>query len=70
MKLWKITPMDPYTGGCALVAAETIEQAYLLLQQYDEYLEEWMVSLTGDEVNEISYSGSEAKVIFSHIYLE
>lgn len=70
MRLFLITPTVPASGGCALVASETLERAYAILHEYDEMLDNEWVSLSGREFTEVEYNGDMSRVLFSHIYVE
>ena len=70
-KVFEIIPVGIYGGGCALVAADTIEEAESIFRDdeihsyiFDDY------NCKIKEVRNLYCNTDDAKLIFNHIYVE
>ena len=71
MKVFKITPTDPFTGGAAYVAANDVEEAIKTFREedYRDYEYDYG-NCTCDCVVNMSYDIDKPFVIFDDLYLE
>ena len=70
-KVFKITPNSEYGGGCALVAADSVDEAKSIFRQvayYDYIFNEYHCDI--NEVPDLCCNANESKVILTHIYVE
>lgn len=70
-KVFKITPSLSYGGGCALVAADTMDEAESIFRddEYHNYIfEDYNCKIK--EVRNLYCDTDDAKLIFNHIYVE
>lgn len=69
--VFKIVPVGIYGGGCALVAADTIEEAEAIFRDdeiYNYIFDYYNCKIK--EVPDLCCDSDESKLIFSHIYVE
>jgi hypothetical protein len=71
MKVFRITPTEPYTGGAAYVAANDVEEAIKTFreEEYRDY-EYNYGNCTCNHVSNMSYDIDRPFVIFDDLYLE
>ena len=71
MKVFKITPTEPYTGGAAYVAAKNTEEAINTFCENDYRKFEYEEGIcTCNHVANMSYDIDKPFVIFDDLYLE
>lgn len=71
MKVFRITPTEPYTGGAAYVAANDVEEAIKTFRENDYRDYEYNYGeCTCNHVANMSYDIDRPFVIFDDLYLE
>lgn len=71
MKVFRITPTEPYTGGAAYVAANDVEEAIKTFRENDYRDYEYKYGeCTCNYVVNMSYNTDKPFVIFDDLYLD
>lgn len=74
-KVYKGTPASAYSGGCLLIAARNLDEAYQFLDidtshSCEKYYYGWHEINPLSEIKGLTYEGDEPKVILHEIYAE
>lgn len=72
MNVYKFTYKSHYGGGCAIVCANSKEEAFGVLSDYDEFTEDYTDLNRCEEIHSLSCNlvTSEPYVVCSHFYAE
>lgn len=71
MKVFRITPTEPYTGGAAYVAANDVEEAIKTFRENDYRDYEYKYgNCTCNHVVNMSYDTDKPFVIFDDLWLD
>lgn len=64
MKVYKVLPKEAYSGGCILIAANSVEEAQsLITDEYDDYA-------IPIEVENVTTTVTKPTIIFNHTFFE
>ena len=71
MYCFEIKPTAGYTGGCAIIAATTVEEAIkeFCKDSYNDYIYDF-VNCTCNIIPGLDYNTDTPKIIISSIYIE